>query len=1374
MTDERAEELAEDGTRHYDRYVATGDVAELRAAAAAWGRALAEAVDAGHRTELGILHALARAELVVVGGAEDLDDVLGILVAAGSRLDDDDPARVGIALASAQLRLERHRRQHAPGGLEDLDAAVRILASVAAADDVDDQDLGRALAGLTDAHARRYAATGARADLDARIERLRQLRSVPGAVTERAVLDAELGLALADRLAADDAGPAAENEVISLLSAAEPELAGSDPVRPAVRRALGVYLFQRAARGGRPRAELERAITLLDQAFDQAPAGPATAVTAIVLAQALLFRMVPADLVGQAPADVLRSVRNGARPWTGQADDAARAVDLLLGALANESLAAGARAVASAQLAAALVVRGGETMPPSSLPEIAGHLETALADLPVGAPGRVEVLVQAGLVRAQLARLGGNQRDETQLALDLLTSAEHELPPGHPLRPYVERDLGGVLVVTAAWTGRADDIARAARSLRSALETLDPDDETRPDTAGALGTVLLASAAYGSIDGGVDQVIELLGWSLTTPPAAARRHAEFLNAYATALGARFAETGADADGSAAVDAFTAAADLLPAGDDFRFAVLLALASFLSDRYDARRDAQDLDAAIDLLVGLGEQAVRWSAAVAPVLATAGAVVRAMLGSARLQRVRLEPDAAVAAALLDQAKNDLSGAAHSLPAGHPAGPWVRSDLALVRLMRAVETDRGPGLRSAVRELAQAGQDIPAGHPHRGAALGRSGYALAAWSARVGDRRGLDLGIEWLAEALAGMPPADPNTLRGRLVLGSALLERHQQSRYPADLDAAVAALETASTQLAAAGGHPLAPLGAMTLSRALRRRADGRRDDPGRAATAAWEAVRAHARAVLLQTGAERAIGAARRAADDVLWAARWHVADGDPAAAVSVLETGRGLVLHASTVGAGIGGLLADAGRPELAAEWDAAIRAGRRGGWWGPGSDDGAAPVGGRSTPLSVDGLVAADELDLPVDLRHRALAALSGTAAERALLDPPAIGDLAAALTTVGADVLVYLLPAPGPAETDDDRAPGAGGHALVVRPDGTVLDLSLPGLRMQPGGPVDVLGRRGVAAGPEILDRLCEWAWNAAMEQVLAAAAGSAAAGPPRLVLVPVGALGLVPWHAARRPGPPGPDSYACSAAVISTAASGRQLRDIGKRDDLDRSAGMVLVANPDGSLPWAGISGRAVRATVEPDAEYLGRPRVAAAGPGTRAEVLDRLPGGSRPAAVLDLACHAAAGGSPTRSGLALADGVLSVATILEQAQRRATPGGGLVVLSACESDLTLTEYDEALTLATAMLAAGAVGVVGAAWEIGDADAAVLTYVFHWMRRNGLPAADALRAAQLWSLDPDREPPPGMPDGLVRAARKETLAHPASWAAYGHRGR
>ena len=84
------------------------------------------------------------------------------------------------------------------------------------------------------------------------------------------------------------------------------------------------------------------------------------------------------------------------------------------------------------------------------------------------------------------------------------------------------------------------------------------------------------------------------------------------------------------------------------------------------------------------------------------------------------------------------------------------------------------------------------------------------------------------------------------------------------------------------------------------------------------------------------------------------------------------------------------------------------------------------------------------------------------------------------------------------------------------------------------------------------------------------------------------------------------------------------------------------------------------------------------------------------------------------------------------------------GGMVILAACRTDLTAADHDEALTLSTAFLAAGAVTAVGSRWQIRDAPSAALMFMFHHYIQTGRRPDDALRAAQLWMLDPDRVPP------------------------------
>ena len=109
-------------------------------------------------------------------------------------------------------------------------------------------------------------------------------------------------------------------------------------------------------------------------------------------------------------------------------------------------------------------------------------------------------------------------------------------------------------------------------------------------------------------------------------------------------------------------------------------------------------------------------------------------------------------------------------------------------------------------------------------------------------------------------------------------------------------------------------------------------------------------------------------------------------------------------------------------------------------------------------------------------------------------------------------------------------------------------------------------------------------------------------------------------------------------------------------------------------------------------------------------------------------------------------------------------------------ACRTDVTAADYDEALTLATAFLAAGAVTVVGSRWEIPEAPSAVLMFMFHHFLAAGCSARDALRSAQLWMADPGRVPPGSMPAGLRRQLEGHgpvPLDDVLAWAGLTHQG-
>ncbi|NUP42596.1 MAG: CHAT domain-containing protein, partial [Streptomyces sp.] len=319
--------------------------------------------------------------------------------------------------------------------------------------------------------------------------------------------------------------------------------------------------------------------------------------------------------------------------------------------------------------------------------------------------------------------------------------------------------------------------------------------------------------------------------------------------------------------------------------------------------------------------------------------------------------------------------------------------------------------------------------------------------------------------------------------------------------------------------------------------------------------------------------------------------------------------------------------------------------------------------------------------------------------------------------------------------------------------------------------------------------LEGLCDWAGEAVLGPVLGALGVRTAErpdeqAPVRLVLVPCGNLGAVPWHAARLPAPSA-YRYVCEGVVVSYAASGGEFLRAARRGRPDvRDERVVLVDDPSGDLMWAQDEVAALRGAYYPDAVLYGWHETAPEGAGTPEDVLSHLPGSPSPASLLHLVVHGLAGLRPTESALHLAEGAqgsgrLTVTRILDvpavSGEDRAD-AGPLIVLSACETDLSSRDHDEALTPTTALLARGATDVVGSRWKVSDSASAALMVVFHHhLAVMGLAPPDALRAAQLWMLDPDRRPVPGLTDELLAETEGNVrgLARVVSWAGFIHQG-
>jgi CHAT domain-containing protein len=336
--------------------------------------------------------------------------------------------------------------------------------------------------------------------------------------------------------------------------------------------------------------------------------------------------------------------------------------------------------------------------------------------------------------------------------------------------------------------------------------------------------------------------------------------------------------------------------------------------------------------------------------------------------------------------------------------------------------------------------------------------------------------------------------------------------------------------------------------------------------------------------------------------------------------------------------------------------------------------------------------------------------------------LRPPVFAELAALVTRLDRPV-VYLC------------AGELGGLALLLRPGrpGEVSTVQLPRC--------DRRWERRVAAAwtaaaaeddEETCDDLSELMWSDVAEPLTAALDGA-----DEIVLIPAGLLALLPLHAAGRRDPAARsgrrhllDHCAVRYAPTLRAAAAALDRCRGLPDDGLR---LLAVAEP---LP---VSAAALPdAAAEAAAACCWFPdRVAGVlrGPEARRQrVLDLL----ADATVHHFAGHAFADlEAPLDGGLLMAgDETLTVRDVLGHTGFRSR----LFTLSACRTGVPDTALpDEAVSLATALVQAGAAGVVASLWAVGSAATTALMARFyqHW-RLDGLPPAQALRRAQLWFRD------------------------------------
>ena len=1056
---------------------------------------------------------------------------------------------------------------------------------------------------------------------------------------------------------------------------------------------LGRRLTLRYFREGGNPADRDEAIVLLDEALTVAHADPT--ITHAGLGMLLFFRAMPipvgGDSDGSAGVALGMSLMRGELNDPGRLADRDRALGHLRWIVGHEPPEAEVRQYAEALIAAMRLVGARD------MAEMIAAVQS-LSGLAGSLDGTQRALIdvmRATVEPSTPARLGAAHDEVLRI-----------LPPGHRLRPFILAEAGALIAERGHVAGLPERLRGLAGVLSDALAGLGGDDPDHGATVRRLTGMLLSASAYTAEPEHIAQVVrlahEIVAAGATSDPVQAGKD-RFLRAMSLIMRARFADRPADDLRAAAVD-LQAAMAAVPATDDLQPVIAGMLGVLLNDRHLRQGVREDAETGERLLSHAGT-------------APAAEPDRTAIELARFMSRTVLAVQHLDVAELDEVIEGFGNALATLDADYPWRSRFDVGLGLAYLARGGRTDRLDDLRKGIRLLRKAGGDLAVEESGRPAlrAAGALGDLLDNLMGEGGSPAAPAAAMRELDE-IAG-DPSVPSPDRIALTTLAAMV------RLPDDTRTAIEGLERVRSELLPGeAAHPLAAQVHSTLATAYR--AEGR---VAEAVESGLRALRAYGNDVLLQSGTAHALDAARHAAALALQLAEWCLADEWIEPAIEALELGRGLVLHSAVAGASVLDLLRAAGHAALAEEWAAAPPA---------------------PSPATAAEVVSVTLADVPSDLRPRVLTALHDTdAAGRLFVAPaPDPAEIAAAVRRVDADALVYLLP----------------GRLLVVPADGAPRCLSAPELRwdtfpgleaVASGRARDLVPLSGDADdAPGQWDAIADWAWTAAIAPLMADLGESGPDGPHRLVLVPSGTLGGVPWHAARSP----ESVYACQTFAISYAASARQLGVVARRPR--RTTGPVsLLSDSTGDLQWAPIEVQLLRTGPYPGACVIG----------TAEDVLRSLAGDS----VLHLACHAVTGATPDRSRLILRPD-LPVATILSAARDRPVDEpGGLVVLSACSTDLTPSVHDEALTLATAVLAAGAVSVVGSRRPVSDRTTVCLMVMFHRYRTiGGLNDRDALRAAYLWMIDPHREVPPEL--APLNPGQHE-LAQPAAWAPFTHHG-
>ncbi|MEO3859633.1 CHAT domain-containing protein [Acrocarpospora sp. B8E8] len=430
------------------------------------------------------------------------------------------------------------------------------------------------------------------------------------------------------------------------------------------------------------------------------------------------------------------------------------------------------------------------------------------------------------------------QGDDLDTAVSLSREAVDATPVGDPVRADRLSNLSVALRFRAEWTGSAEDARQAVDTAREAVEMTPAGHRQR--TARACN---LATALYSLYEGTggyaeLEESVAVARQAVAEPGATDLVRAAAYLNLCDNLRARFRYTNESADLNEAVESGEAALRLLPSGRPERLMALTNLGLAAHSRYQRLGVAGDLDRAI---------------------------------------------AAMREAVTGSGKHD------------PDLPGRLSNLCTILLSQAAGTSGGQAHLDEAIAAGRRSVAVAAGHPRRAMYLSNTADALLTRYEATHDVADLDAAVGTGEQAVLACPPASPFLSTCLANLAVAIRTRYELTGDTGDLAQAVTAARSAAHV-------PAGPA-------AVRIRAAARWGNWSANARDWTEGVAGLAEAVrLLRTVAPRDLPTTDQEFELARLgglgtdAAACALNNGDPLAAVHLLERGRGLVLSHALAG----------------------------------------------------------------------------------------------------------------------------------------------------------------------------------------------------------------------------------------------------------------------------------------------------------------------------------------------------------------------------------------------------------------------------------------------------------------------------------------